>query len=150
MTLIDSYPARDIDCTELVRRSVYAEHPSASEWLDSFMHRSQHCFVCYIKGEAAAVYGMIAPTLLSERAYIWLLVTNTIDHNKFLFVRHSQLVIERMLELYDTLEGETHIDDARALRWMKWLGAQYGGAPRGGVLLPFTITKGSFRRTPNG
>jgi hypothetical protein len=147
MTLVESYSARSmhVDYSDVVRRSVYGEDPLARKWLNSFMQRSQQCFVCYIKGEVAAVYGMIAPTLLSERAYIWLLVTDTIDHNKFVFVRHSQLVIERMLQIYEVLEGETHIDDKRAMRWMKWLGAQYHGSHRG-LLVPFTITAESFRR----
>jgi hypothetical protein len=92
-----------------------------------------------VDNEPACLYGIIPPTLLSNRAYLWLLTTDLLDQHKFLLIRHSQIVIDRLLEQFDTLVGNTMMGDKRAVKWLKWLGAEFGYPERG--IAPFHITR---------
>ena len=88
-------------------------------------------------GKLVCVWGLVPPTLLSDSAYLWLYTTEAIKGHVFLFIRHSQIAIKAMLELYPTITGVTRIGNARSLRWLKWLGAEFGEP--NGLLLPFVI-----------
>jgi hypothetical protein len=140
-------PAQDVevDYLEVVRRSPFGETPNALEVMLKFVSGSRCTFVGYADDRVACVYGLITPTLLSDRAHMWLLTTDLVDEHKFIFIRHSQVVIEAVLEQYSQIVGETSVKDDKALRWMKWLGAEFT-YPTGVELVPFRITRESFRR----
>jgi len=144
---ISIIPAQDVnvDYGEVVSRSAFADTPNAMEIMAKFVSGSRCTFVGYADGKVACVYGLITPTLLSDRAHMWLLTTDLVNEHKFIFVRHSQVVIEAVLENYNQIVGETSIKDEKALRWMKWLGADFE-YPSGVELVPFRITRESFRR----
>lgn len=131
-----------VDFAEVVRRSPVAEQPRALEHLLSFTKSSAYTYVGFIDGKVACIYGLMPPTLMSNRAYLWLLTTETATEHKFIFIRHSQLCVEAILREFDVIIGETNPQDARAMRWMRWLGAtfEYTGKP----LIPFCITRESF------
>lgn len=82
-------------------------------------------------------WGLVPPSLISDRAYLWLYVTERIDEHKFIFIRTSQRVVEELRQRYDTIYGVCEVDNSRAIRWVKWLGAEFG-APSGRVV-PFVI-----------
>lgn len=88
-------------------------------------------------GALVCIWGLIAPTLLSDRAYLWLYTTRALDDNTFLFVRWSQRMIELMLREYPTIAGHVVSDNADGKRWLGWLGAKFG--ERDGPLMPFEI-----------
>src|SRR5215472_2476859 len=46
-------------------------------------------------------WGIVPPSLLSSEVYLWLHATGAIKTSQFLFVRHSQLFIQALLEDYD-------------------------------------------------
>lgn len=85
------------------------------------------------------IWGLAPPTLLSNEAYLWLYTTSSLAGNEFLFVRHSQRAIERMLEKYPTIVGHTTGDNRQTMRWLRWLGASFGD--NNGKLIPFIIRK---------
>jgi hypothetical protein len=144
---ISIVPAKDVDVDyrDVLRRSAFGTMPNALETVAKFVNGSTCTFIGYSDDLVACVYGLITPTLLSDRAHMWLLTTDVVSDHKFVFVRHSQVVIEAILERYSQIVGETSVKDEKAVRWMKWLGAEFA-YPDGVELVPFAITRESFRR----
>lgn len=72
------------------------------------------------------VYGVIHPTMLSNRAYFWLFTNDkmVLEH-QFTFIRGSQIVIQELLTRYDSIHGEVETKYPRAKRWLGWLGAKF-------------------------
>jgi hypothetical protein len=93
----------------------------------------------YVDGKVACTWGVVPPSLLSETAYLWLYTTDIIEEHKFAFVRHSQVQIQRLLEVYKTIHGHCVLGSASSIRWLKWLGATFGEPD--GKLIPFQIRK---------
>lgn len=106
----------------------------------------QKCVMCSLvvyKGkiddEVACIWGLVPPTIMSTQAYIWLYTTDIASNHTFVLVRYSQMMIQEMLKDYEALVGHCRVGDDRAIRWIKWLGAEFG-APQG-KLVPFTIRR---------
>lgn len=94
--------------------------------LANCIRRSTPLWSGFVDGEFVCTWGLIPPTLMSDRAYLWLHCTEALEGNEFAFVRHSQIVIEEMLKDYPVIWGETLVDNTRAIRWLRWLGARFG------------------------
>lgn len=93
----------------------------------------------FIDGKVACVWGVIPPTLLSDRVYLWLFTTDLIKDHQFIFVRHSQIVIKEILKDFDLIYGHCVVDAEHSIRWLKWLGAKFDKPE--GKLVPFVIGK---------
>lgn len=100
---------------------------------------THEAYVGAINNEAVCMWGLCPPTILSDRAYLWLYVFGNIEAHKFIFVRHSQRIIEDALKIYSTIYGVTERGNPSAVRWLRWLGASFGQTSQG--LIPFTIRK---------
>lgn len=98
---------------------------------------SECLYMGTVDGVAICFYGLIPPTLMSDNAYLWLYTTPKFKEHTFIFVRHSQMVIEEMLKLYPRIHGHGKVGDRRSLEWLKFLGAKFG-EPQG-QFLPFEI-----------
>ena len=94
----------------------------------------------YINDKLACIWGVIPPTLLSNQAYLWLYTTDVIKEHSFLLVRHSQRVIDELLDQYPNIVGHALVGSDKSIRWLKWLGAKFG--PPMGTGIPFRITRG--------
>lgn len=107
---------------------VYAQCivPATETWIG--LHNNR--FVC--------AWGLIPPTLCSDQAYLWLHTTPELVGNEFLFVRHSQIAVRKMLEEYPVIKGDA-VGDERSIRWLRWLGAEFGESTERGI--PFRIRK---------
>lgn len=92
-----------------------------------------------VDGKGACIWGMIPPSLMSDRAYIWLWTTDVADAHQFILVRRSRMMMDEMLKEYSVLVGCCHVDDPRAARWLRWLGAEFGQPD--GKKIPFQIRK---------
>ena len=101
------------------------------ETMHTCLKVSRDIFAGYVDGRIACVWGTVTPTLLSERAGIWLYTTDLIKSHQFVFVRHSQIVINDLLKEYATIEGNTNINSETSKRWIKWLGAEFIYPPEG-------------------
>jgi len=106
---------------------------------------SSHVWVGIEDGKILATWGVIPPTLLSDRAYLWMFHTSHLQKHVFIFVRHSQRMVQEALSLYPILVGHAVIDNDRAIRWLRWLGAEFGD-PIQGKILPFEIRAGKWQR----
>lgn len=81
----------------------------------------------YIDDKLICCWGLIPPTLLSNQAYLWMHSTPGIRDHQFLLVRHSQKIIEQMLERYERIIGDCRVGADDSIRWLKWLGAEFDG-----------------------
>lgn len=133
--VVDDNPK--VDVASLISQTKYASLPNAYETLKDCIDRSANAWMGYVDHEPVCLWGLIPPTILSEQAYLWLLTTHKLEAHQFLFVRHSQVMIQKMLAIYPTIVGDTSRDNASAIRWIKWLGGKFG-EPQG-KMLPFMI-----------
>lgn len=108
----------------------------------------EHCLLFTAKvwvgmdkaGDFGCAWGLIPPTLFSDTAYLWLYhVDPVVEANKFLFVRNSQRIVEKMLEEYPRITGYCRVNSETSIRWLRWLGASFN-EPNGEVV-PFVIRK---------
>jgi len=90
-----------------------------------------------VDGEIFGFWGLIAPSMLSDKAYLWFYNTSSLCKHIFRFVRRSRMVTQELLSYYPILVGHGRVDDARSLRWLTWCGAQFGSSQ--GDLIPFEI-----------
>jgi len=107
--------------------------------MDTCLRATGTAYCGKIDGEVACIWGLVPPTIMSSQAYIWLYTTEVADEHTFILVRYSQHMIQRMLEEFEALTGHCKAGDDRAIRWMKWLGAEFE-KPQG-KLVPFVIRR---------
>jgi hypothetical protein len=112
--------------------------------LHSLLTTSEVAYIGRFNSEVACVWGLIPPTLLSDTAHLWLFTTDVVKENQFLFVRHSQLVMDRLLNRYPNIIGTTDSENKSAIRWIRWLGGEYIDqytSPQDRKFLTFVIRK---------
>jgi hypothetical protein len=90
--------------------------------------------------EVACVWGVVAPSLVSDQAYLWLYTNRPVDEHQFTFIRHSQRVIEDLLKTHSQIVGFCAIAASQSRRWLKWLGATFGDSVDG-KYIPFQIRR---------
>jgi hypothetical protein len=90
-------------------------------------------------GEIFGYWGLIPPTICSDRAYLWFLHTGALCKCIIPFIRHSRRVTAELLGHYPILVGHGKADDSRSLRWLSWCGAQFSAPVANGALVPFEI-----------
>jgi hypothetical protein len=127
------------DMADIIKRSPVSKTPGADLVMKECLFRSIHIYQGRLDGVVACVWGLIPPTLLSNSAYLWLLTTNIVAENKFLFIRYSQRYIEEALKIWPTLNGDIIGDNPAAKKWLGFLGAVFD--ERIGDRTPFTIRR---------
>ena len=101
------------------------------------MCNSSRVWLGYHDNEIVCLWGLVPPTLLSDRAYLWLYTTDALDAHIFLLVRHSQRMVAQMLTEFPTIVGHCEVSATKSIRWLRWLGAEFGALE--GRLVPFII-----------
>ena len=104
------------------------------------MHQALNSSIVWIlryNDEILCVYGIAATSLLADEAYMWLFTTEAMADHLFIFVRISRQVIANMLQHYPRLIGHCVVGNDKAIRWLKWLGAEFS-KPQGSVV-PYVI-----------
>lgn len=104
-------------------------------------HNASHTWLCTVDDRPVAAWGLVPPTILSDRAYLWLYSTPAVEDHKFLFIRRSQIVMEEMQRLYPTIYGVCEIGNDRAIRWIRWLGTEFGIPGSIPGMIPFVIQR---------
>jgi len=138
VTILEGAP---IDMTDFVKRSEYATAHmiDGHRTLAFCLSMSSHYWIGMADDAIACTWGLIPPTLLSDQAYLWMVVTSLVREHPFIFVRHSQREVEKMLKHYSTIVGHCECHNEEARRWVKWLGAKFG-EPQG-TRVPFVIRR---------
>ena len=135
--VIEFVQNEDVDILDVIKHSPVRSIPGSEDQLRSYMFRSAEVWVGYINHKVACVIGIIGPTLLSDQGYIWMLHTDTVEEHQFIFVRRSQLWVEKLMQRYQTVSGHCKADNESGQRWLRWLGAEFGYAEGG--MIPFVI-----------
>lgn len=123
---------------------IFFEHlsmlPSVDqETMSRTFRNSSHIWIGCDGGRVLGLWGLIPPTLLSDRAYLWLYTTKHLDGHKFMFIRHSQQAVQEMLEEFPLIVGNTLRSNRQAIRWLRWLGAEF--IPSDNPVLYFEIKR---------
>jgi len=82
------------------------------------------CFSVLYNGELALIWGARPPTMMDDRAYVWMAGTPLIEEHPFLFLRYSQRAMRFMSSQFGQLYGEVECDYDASKRWLTWLGAE--------------------------
>jgi len=90
-----------------------------------------------IDDDLVCAFGVAPTTMVSNAAYIWVWTTKELSGNEFVFIRQSQLVIERLLLRFPILYGLCEARAEQSKRWLRFLGAHFG--PNRGGWAPFEI-----------
>jgi len=122
---------KDCDIDDIIHRSPVASLPSSVAVLRRWLHSSEEVFLGMHDDRVACVWGLATPTVVSNRAYLWLLTTDLVEKHKFIFVRHSQIVLEDALKRYDVIIGHVEVGNTQARKWLRWLGAEIGVPEKG-------------------
>jgi hypothetical protein len=107
------------------------------ETMHRAMKNSAQSWICYSDDDILCTWGLIAPTLLSDRAYLWMYNTIHMKEHIFCVVRHSQRAIDNALKYYPIIVGHCKVDAKKSIRWVRWLGAEFG-TPQDSMI-PFEI-----------
>lgn len=127
----------DVDVLDVIRRSPVSDTHGAAELLRASVMRSAELWVGYVDRQIACVVGIMGPTILSDVGYIWMLHTDLALEHQFIFVRRSQLWVEKLMERYQTVSGHCKVDNFSGQRWLRWLGAEFDYTEGG--MIPFVI-----------
>lgn len=100
---------------------------------------SEIIWVMIFDEELACIFGIIPPTILSDKAYLWFYNTDALIGHEFTLARYSQSVIDQILEEHSCVVGHVVMGAGKSMKWLKWLGAKFGYPQGTGV--PFMITR---------
>ena len=125
--------------SEVLRRADVTLTAREAKIIDYCHSMSETTWVGYNGGKLICAWGIIPPSLLSQEVYLWLHTTEAVNTSQFLFVRHSQLFVRRLLREYSAVVGHVRVDAAGSRKWLKWLGATFSPARNG--FLNFRIEK---------
>lgn len=103
-----------------------------SEIMD-YCQKLGEVYAGYVDEELVCLWGLIPPSFLSMEAYLWMWCSEAMIGHQFIFVRHSQRQIEKMLLRYEQIKGHCTVG-SKARRWLSWLGAEFEPYPEDGKL----------------
>ena len=62
-------------------------------------------------------------TLISNKALVWMITTDTIQSIPISFLRGSKVFIQYLFTLYGSLYGTVRNENICSFKWLKWMGA---------------------------
>jgi hypothetical protein len=116
---------RDCDVHDIISRS-YGENLATEDLLRRWLRISESVWIGMYDDQVACVWGIHPSSMISDKAYMWMLATDLVDQHRFIFVRHSQLIVEQTLKRYPIIIGTVKVGNDRARKWLRWLGAEIG------------------------
>lgn len=131
--------ATQADALQALEKSIFADTAWANKALVGYMTMSDRTYVGIVDGEIVCIWGVLRQSMLSDRGYLWLIVTEASEDHKFLIIRYSQRIITELLKRYHVLWGECKTSDSRARKWMRLLGASFSQPE--GPTIPFQIVR---------
>lgn len=131
------------DIKSILEDSTVAGLPDAERKLAAYFAGSTLVWVGKINNKVVCLYGLMGQNFISDSSYMWMLHTKALEEHKFIFIRHSQMVIQEALKIYTEIHGHVVASNESGKRWLLWLGAEFGYT--GDKIIPFVIRKKSWR-----
>ena len=79
--------------------------------------------VMMFDGKPMCYVGLVPPTLLSDAAYIWMLVTPEGEAHPFLMGKYGTKVVRTAQEKYRIIFGDCFSESSA--KWLKYMGAEF-------------------------
>lgn len=126
------------DLSQIMRDSDVAEiyashHHTPAEALRISMASSMISLTIEDKGKIVGMFGICPEYLLGKRATIWFLGSDRLHKIEKRFLRNSRMFIDFFLSHYPYLENYTHTENKKAIKWLKFLGADMQQAKPYGI-----------------
>jgi hypothetical protein len=104
------------------------------------VQKSSEAFAGLIDDRVLCLWGVHTRTILSNAVYLWVLTSKLVEEHPFLFVRRSKILIDSLLEEYESIDGHVLVTNSMSVKWIKWLGANLQEGPVAGVM-EFTLRR---------
>ena len=89
-------------------------------------------------GVPFCVFGVSQASLIGSVGIPWMVGTVELDHHAYGFLKHCRPVVDRWADRFDLLVNYVDARNTRAIRWLKWLGFEFGEPePYGWLGMPF-------------
>lgn len=104
----------------------------------SLYEKDMISYLGYINNEPVWAYGIHTVNVEGLGYCIWFLGTDAVDHNKRYFLTESKRIIRKWQREYGQLWNMVSQENTRAIRWLRWLGAEFSESNVEGFIL-FTL-----------
>ena len=104
----------------------FSQYDSCEHALMQSLSRSVVAWTGFFDNRPVAVWGLIASSIFSEEAYVWMLGSRDIEEHPFIFARHSNEALNLSLQYFSKLTGVVKDDFECGIRWLEWLGFSIG------------------------
>lgn len=121
------------------RREIEAVNDATPlEALRISLARSTEVWAGMVDTEVACIFGVGPLSLLGGEGCPWLLGADLVERHAFAFARRNRAMVARWLQTYRVLRNVVDARNARAIRWLGWLGfVLQPPVPYGVARLPF-------------
>lgn len=87
---------------------------------------SCEAYTAFLDGEAACMYGLHTPDLISGQAMPWMMATDSVKKARVAFYRMAKDYVNDISGRYRILEGGVDVNFDKSQRWLEWLGFKMG------------------------
>lgn len=98
-----------------------------------------------VNGQVVAVFGDAIHNILGSIGIPWLISTVHVERNARAFLKVCKPEVQGMLTRHHHLINYVDARNTAAIRWLKWLGFEFGPAtpygPKGFPFYPFTLNR---------
>lgn len=98
-----------------------------------------------VNGQVVAVFGDAIHNILGSIGIPWLISTVHVERNALAFLKVCKPEVQGMLTRHHHLINYVDARNTAAIRWLKWLGFEFGPAtpygPKGFPFYPFTLNR---------
>lgn len=126
-------PVQKVELSKLIKAS-FAMTEAEEKLIDQCQKLSFETWAGFCDERLVCAWGIVPPTVLSNTVYLWMHTTPAIEDRQFIFVRHSQIVIEKILKDYEMIVGHVKADEKKSRKWLQWLGAEFEPSKLDGML----------------
>ena len=118
---------RDMTDMDRLEFACLAGKPDPEPVLREMVRRSRRSRAAYVDGRLAAVYGVFAPTVLSDEGNPWLVATNAVHLPavRRAFIAGTTQEFAWLSDGFRRLWNLVHADNAVAIRWLRWMGFRF-------------------------
>ena len=115
--------------TDRFEFSLMSHGKPLEESLAGLQRKSLRARAAYFDGDLVAIYGVLAPTLLSQEGYPWFCATGLVRDRAIRreFIDRTRAEAAWLAEGFSLLWNIVWCENKTAIRWLKWIGFTFDG-----------------------